>query len=80
MILLSLFGMVGRDSYRFCCPLQPGLTVFWREPERDDSWYDDLTAATESDGIRLLPHRFTEPDISQFAISTQAHVSPLLME
>ena len=69
-----------RENCRFSCPLQSGLTVFWREPQSGDSWYDDLTAAAESDGIRLLSHRFTEPNISQFAISTQAHGPPLLVE
>lgn len=68
-----------RDNCRFSCPLQWGLTVFWRQAEPDDGWFQELAAATESDGIRLLKHHFREPAISQFAISTQPHVSPLLV-
>jgi hypothetical protein len=68
-----------RDNCRFACPLQWGLTVFWRQPDEGDSWYDELAAATELDGIRLLSHRFSQPDTSQFAISTKPHISPLLV-
>ena len=68
-----------RENCQFSCPLQWGLSVFWRTPERDDSWYQDLAAATEPDGIRLLSHRFSKPGVSQFVISTQPHVSPLLV-
>jgi REP element-mobilizing transposase RayT len=59
--------------------LQWGLTIFWRScPERDD-WFAGLVEALEPDGIRLLGHRFESPDVSQFAISTQPHVTPLLI-
>lgn len=68
-----------RDTCRFSCPLQWGLTVFWRKAQPDDGWHLDLAAAVEPDGVRLLSHRFSEPDISQFAVSTQAQVSPLLV-
>ncbi|MBC8869751.1 MAG: transposase [Planctomycetes bacterium] len=68
-----------RENCSFSCPLQWGLTVFWRTPERKDGWFPELAAATEPDGIRLLRHRFSEPGISQFAVSTKIHVSPLLV-
>ena len=68
-----------RDNCRFSCSLQWGLTVFWRQAEPDDGWFQQLAAATEPDGIRPLKHHFREPAISQFAISTQPHVSPLLV-
>ena len=35
--------------------------------------------ALESDGIRLLGHRFETPKTSQFAVSTRPEVSPLLI-
>jgi hypothetical protein len=68
-----------KENCRFACPLQWGLTVFWRQPQDNGSWFVELAAATEPDGIRLLSHQFSEPDISQFAISTKPHVSPLLV-
>jgi REP element-mobilizing transposase RayT len=66
-----------QENCSFSCPVQWGLTVFWRTPETQDDWFSELTAATEPDGIRLLRHGFSEPGISQFAISTKIHVSPL---
>jgi REP element-mobilizing transposase RayT len=66
-----------RQNCRFSCPLQWGLTIFWRSPEPNDAWYDDVASATEPDGVRLLSHRFSAPDTSQFAISSRADVSPL---
>ena len=77
--MLHLTPIYTRENCRFSCPLQWGLTVFWRKPEPDDGWYQDLATATEPDGIRLLSHRFSEPETSQFAISTQPQVSPLLV-
>jgi REP element-mobilizing transposase RayT len=62
-----------------CCfsyPLQWGLSVFWRQPCDDAPWFADLAAALEADGIRLLGHRFKQPSVSQFAVSTQPHVAP----
>jgi REP element-mobilizing transposase RayT len=65
------------DNCSFSCPLQWGVSVFWRTPDRDDSWYTALAAALEADGIRLLGHQFRQPRTSQFAVSTQPHVAPL---
>jgi REP element-mobilizing transposase RayT len=67
------------QNCKFSCPLQWGLTVFWKQPPPDDSWFSELSALTESDGIRLFSHRFKEQDISQFSISSLPHVSPLLI-
>ncbi len=77
--MLPLTPIYTRENCRFSCPLQWGVTVFWRKPELDDNWSQDLATATEPDGIRVLSHRFAEPAIGQFAISTQSHVSPLLV-
>ncbi len=68
-----------RENCSFSCPLEWGLTAFWREPIRRDDWFSGLAAATEADGIRLLGHRFEEPLISQFAVSSQPHVTPALI-
>lgn len=68
-----------RDNCSFSCPLQWGLSVFWREPETDSAWFQELAAANEPDGIRLLGHRFEKPGISQFGVSTLPSVAPLLV-
>jgi REP element-mobilizing transposase RayT len=52
------------------------LTIFWRTPVWTDDWFGPLQQATEPDGVRLLRHRFTEPQISVFLISTNPHVVP----
>ncbi len=67
------------ENCRFAGPLRWGLTVFWRLPIDNASWYPDLSAALEAEGIRVLGHRFSEPRTSQFSLSTLAHVAPLLM-
>lgn len=54
-----------------------GLTLFWREhPISDSSWLADLQQATEPDGVRIIKHRITTGDASQFFISTKPHVKP----
>jgi REP element-mobilizing transposase RayT len=65
------------DNCSFACPLQWGLSVFWRLPPDDASWYGDLAEALETDGIRLLGHRLSKPGVSQFAISTTPKISPI---
>jgi REP element-mobilizing transposase RayT len=44
---------------------------------QQDDWLNELATALEPDGIRLLRHRFAQPGVSQFALSTQSHVAPL---
>jgi len=54
-----------------------GLTVFWRtSPDPEERWLADLQRATESDGVRVIKHRVTTHDASQFFISSKPHVSP----
>ncbi len=53
------------------------LSIFWKvtaPPETE--WREPLTHACEPDGVRILEHRFTQADVSQFLLSTQPHVSP----
>ena len=64
------------ENCKFASPLQWGLSVFWRQPIGSDTWFGDLSQRLESDGIRLLRHRFTKPSVSQFLISTIPFVSP----
>jgi hypothetical protein len=54
-----------------------GLTLFWRKRPIDDArWLRDLQQATEPDGVRVIKHRLTTGDASQFFVSTKPHVAP----
>ena len=54
-----------------------GLTVFWRQrPIGDETWLANLQEVTEPDGVRIIKHRITTGDASQFFVSTKPHVSP----
>jgi REP element-mobilizing transposase RayT len=68
-----------RENCAFACPLQWGLTVFWRVAPGSSEWLADLGQALEPDGIRVLGHRFESPTVSQFVISTKPEVTPLLI-
>jgi REP element-mobilizing transposase RayT len=65
-----------RENCQFAFPLQWGLTLFWRAAQFQAHWLEQLADALESDGIRILSHRFVDSVTSQFAISTKPHVSP----
>jgi REP element-mobilizing transposase RayT len=56
------------------------FSVFWNDiptlRQVPSGWLASLSAATEPDGVRILEHRFLTPEISQFFLSTQPHVSP----
>jgi hypothetical protein len=54
-------------------------SAFWREPPASDVWLSELQAACEPDDIRILQHRFAEPTVSQFLVSTRPHVQPLVL-
>jgi REP element-mobilizing transposase RayT len=74
--LADLRPIYARENCSFCCPLTWGVSVFWRAPVENAAWYRELAKALEPDGIRLLGHRFSNSRVSQFAVSTQAHVAP----
>jgi REP element-mobilizing transposase RayT len=40
------------------------------------TWLDQLTAAVELDGVRLLEHQLRSPDVHMFLISTKPPVEP----
>ncbi len=54
-------------------------SIFWRTPPPNLDWLAELTRRTEQDGIRILQHQFTPPSASQFLVSTQTHVAPLIV-
>ena len=53
------------------------LSLFAREPLPPASqWERSLTQATEPDGVRVLEHRLTAPQLVQFFLSTKPPVAP----
>jgi REP element-mobilizing transposase RayT len=54
-------------------------SLFWRAMPTGFSWLDDLKELSEKDHIRILKHRFQEPHVSQFLISTRPAVAPLII-
>ncbi len=53
------------------------LSVFWNaSPPAAASWLEALGEATEPDGVRLLEHRPTKVNISQFLVSTRPDIAP----
>ena len=52
------------------------LSIFWREKAASDGWLDQLKDATAADGVRILQHRFEQPCVSQFLVSTEPLVAP----
>jgi hypothetical protein len=67
------------ENCSFSGPLRWGLTVFWRTSIADASWLADLADAVKTDGLRVLGHRFSEPGVSQFALSTLCETAPLFL-
>jgi len=54
-----------------------GLTLFWRQtPVPAGDWLATLKDATEPDGVRVIKHRVTSNEASQFFVSTMPSVAP----
>lgn len=65
------------DNTKPAYQLNWGLTLFWREsPIPAENWLTSLQQVTEPDGVRVLRHRLTTRDASQFFVSTKPHVAP----
>jgi len=57
-----------------------GVTLFWKnQPITEDVWLENLSNATETDGVRILKHRTIPNNASQFFVSTKPHVAPAEM-
>jgi REP element-mobilizing transposase RayT len=54
-------------------------SLFWRTPPGDTGWFEELKRLTEDDGIRLLQHKFEEPNVSKLLVSTKPEVAPRLI-
>jgi REP element-mobilizing transposase RayT len=64
------------ENCRFIAPLTWGVSAFWRSPQASARWLDELTKALEPDGISVLGHRLSDPDVSQVSVSTVPTVAP----
>jgi hypothetical protein len=67
------------DNCTFAYQLIWNLNTFWKEPQCDEGWLEDLQEATETDGIRILKHRFETQTTSHFLVSTKPAVKPRLI-
>lgn len=64
------------ENCRPAYQLNWAISLFWRDPVDTADWFEDLRGATDSDGVRLLEHRFRRPGISQFLVSTKPEIAP----
>jgi REP element-mobilizing transposase RayT len=67
------------DNVKIAYELRWSLSLFWNEaaiPSTD--WLPQLQEVTEPDGVRILDHRLTQSNVSQFLISTKPQMSPSL--
>ena len=65
------------DNVRLAYELRWSVAVFWTHAAPPPaSWLPPLQEVTEPDGVRILEHRFTKANVSQFLISTKPHVPP----
>jgi REP element-mobilizing transposase RayT len=64
------------ENCRAAYQLDWSLAVFWHEPVCEASWLSDLQSVTETDGVRILEHRFARPGVSQFLLSSRPETSP----
>ena len=65
------------DNLSLAYELRWSVAVFWTHTAPPPaSWLPPLQEVTEPDGVRILEHRFTKANVSQFLISTKPHVPP----
>src|SRR5208337_3595514 len=65
------------ENVRLAYELRWSVAVFWTQAAPTAaSWLGPLQDGTEPDGVRILEHRFTKDNVSQFLVSTRPHVTP----
>src|SRR5262249_1950272 len=67
------------DNCKPAYQLDWSYALFWRSPPANLNWFADLQPLCEADRVRLLQHEFKPPNVSQFLVSTQPHVTPRLI-
>jgi REP element-mobilizing transposase RayT len=71
-----LAAIYTKDNCKPAYQLNWSLALFWQEAIGRSDWLTDLQAATEPDGVRILEHRFAQPNVSQFLVSTRPETAP----
>ncbi len=65
------------ENVHLAYELRWSVAIFWTQAALDsDTWLASLQAVTEPDGVRILEHRFTSDNVSQFLVSTKPQVAP----
>src|ERR1700674_4156219 len=58
---------------RIAYELRGSVAIFWKQPAPSPaSWLQPLQQATEPDGVRILEHRFTKDNVSQFLVTASS--------
>jgi hypothetical protein len=73
----SLLPIYTAENIKVAYQLDWSLTLFWHKPPQSDAWLEELKETTETDGVRILQHRFARPDCSLFLVSTRPEVVPI---
>jgi REP element-mobilizing transposase RayT len=60
----------------FSAPLLWSVSLFWNEPEPNDSWTEALIRDLRKDDIRLLRHHFSDMQTSHLTVSTKIGDAP----
>jgi hypothetical protein len=60
----------------FSAPLLWSVSLFWNEPEPNDSWTEALIRDLRKDDIRLLQHHFSDMQTSHLTVSTKIGDTP----
>jgi REP element-mobilizing transposase RayT len=75
--MAALEPLYTADNCKAAYQLNWSLSIFWKvAAPPEDQWRQPLSQACELDGVRILEHRFTQANVSQFLLSTQPQVSP----
>jgi len=65
------------DNFLLACQLHWLVSIYWRYEIFDSTWADHLKSAVEPKKVQIHSHRFSNPGISQFRVSSNPHRSPL---
>lgn len=64
------------DNVKIAYQLNWSRSVFWHDAPFSDDWLPALRQVTETDGVRILEHRFVTPTCGLFLLSTRPELLP----
>ncbi|MDB5388778.1 MAG: hypothetical protein JWM11_4424 [Planctomycetaceae bacterium] len=67
------------ENCKVAYQLDWSYSLFWNSSPGTQSWLPELKSILESDGIRILNHRFTTEASSLFLVSTRPEVLPIMI-